>query len=260
MSFGRKITDEEKRKLPPKKRFTLSQDQSLPVQNPKRVKVEAPETTPVITVAQTSLFKKPLPVVKTKKNPLRSALETHFRNMRPETLAKYHFSEILREIADFHRARRNTFTDKQVDMFATILFTYEKACLIEPLNNEAKQRFESYQKIIQPKFDALIFVQGNLRKSKYLSELLNLGVAKFFWMSIDKYIERVQANYPDASNQEFADLCTHLLSAASVVRMRQKHMTPDQQETAIAALHTSIDSFKSESTGRLSFTTPSGNL
>lgn len=242
------------RDLPIKKRILAEHEESKK-NPPKHVKVDVDDqdaaatlTTklPTTTSVNAGIFKRPLPVAKQKKNPLRTALEIHFQNMNPETRAAIHFGEILRLIADYYRLKRHSFSDAQKDMLAVILFLYEKSCIIEPLNNYAKQNYESYAARLQPQFNALVFVEGTMRKSKYLSEKLNLGNANFFWLSIDKFIERLQRNFGKNSAQELAELCTHLTSTESVQHMRHKHMTPDQQEIAAKAFASSIETLTQE--------------
>lgn len=236
------------RKLPPKKRIIAELDESQLAHASKHVKVDGEAEQPAViatsipatTVVNEGIFKRPLTVAKKQKHPLRAALETHFQNMNPATRGQFHYSEILRLIADYHCAKKHTFSKTQLDMFATTLFLYEKSCILEPLSKVAKQNCDSYKQILQPKFNALVFVEGNIRNSRYVSERFNLGHEKFFWLSIDKYIERLQINYGDNSAQEFAELCTHLKLEGSVVRMRNKHMTPEQRTTAINAFNSSI--------------------
>src|SRR5262245_15730159 len=79
------------------------------------------------------------PVVQTQeKNPLRTALEQHFALMNDGSIKTFHFSQVLKEIAFYHRDQHKTLKKDQKDVFSIILFLYEKAVIIDPNNPYAK--------------------------------------------------------------------------------------------------------------------------
>lgn len=247
---------EEQKKLPIKKR-PIEAVTTLPeTSSTKYAKTDTTVQAELETKAsQPGFFKQPLPVRKTNIHPLRKLFQTHFQFMNPEGLRPYHFSEMLAQIAEFHRAKHATFTSRS-DMFPTILFLYEKALVIEPLNDAAKQRHESYQPIIQSDFSSLLFVEAQNRNGRYLQERLTQGHKTFFWRSLDKYIERVQQNYPETSHLEFIELCQYLLNSPSMIRIRQKHMTESQQQALRTVLEATMESLSPGASARLTRTTP----
>jgi|GEM_PF-5851433 hypothetical protein len=178
--------------------------------------------------SSTTLFPTPKPLTHAK-NPLRAALEQHFSLMNQTELKPYHYSEVLREIAIYHRAHRHEKKPGEEDILSTILFLHEKAVVIEPASKLAVEQLSSYR-LHQP----LSISEGKIqsaRVTRYEEECRKHGQVNFFWMALDKYIDRLRTIYPDF-NARLAEVCRHLNASDTINRMRAKHVPGEQKIVA----------------------------
>ncbi|VVC75027.1 hypothetical protein AQUSIP_03020 [Aquicella siphonis] len=194
---------------------------------PKRIR-GAETTSPGLK--QNSLFPVVQPVLA--KPPLVVALEQHLGLMNPQGLKYFHLSEILREIALYHRQKRHTHTPQEADILSAILFLYEKAIVIDPHNIYAENEYKTYQEHVPLSFTA---TETLARKSRYQKECAQHGTVNFFWDSLNKYIQRLVIIFPDKVNDVLADLCNHLNTTAAILHMRNKHIEPKLHDQSVAA-------------------------
>lgn len=197
----------------------------------KRIKKHEPSSSPTMP---SSLFP-PVPSLAANhppKHPLINALERHLKLMNPQGLKIFHYSEILRQIAFFHRANRHSLTKDENDILTVALFLYEKAVTIDPRNIYAASELQTYKEHVKIPFSE---TQTQARIAKYQTECANMGPVKYFWMSLNKYIERLCGILGDKSNTVLADLCTYLKDSPSIQYMRGKHIDPLNQQTSCTA-------------------------
>lgn len=164
-------------------------------------------------------------------HPFRAALEQFLSLMRHDDIRSYHLSNILREIARYHR---HTVVGRKVlafelDIYNLIKLLNEEAIALKPDNKLAKAEYKFF-------IEKVTVFASHKTDNKLNSEnpVLHRKEAFIrFWNMIDVYIKRISLLYPTAQCDFFSRALIHLANTGStsdIKQMLHEHVPTEKQQ------------------------------
>lgn len=196
--------------LPLKKRPLV---ESHPIQQPSKKRLIENNASSNITYA--NLF-----TPKIKNDPFTHALKSLLALFIMQE--RHCASELLRKIASYHHKDCEKSNIKSGDILDITEFLYEKSLVIEPANNMAKEELAHYQSTASLRSNEP--QQARVRKERYEQECKKFGYLKFFWLSITKYLERLEKNYPHHHdlNEKLIDVLLYLDNSGKLDQLTEQ--------------------------------------